>query len=383
MGDMSRASTVAISNCPDYEEERVRSAVRGAVRAIGGLEPAVRPGQNVLLKANMLAPAGPEEAATTHPAVVRAVAELVLEAGGVPVVADSPGYIYAGGKCRALKACGIRDVGVELGVETTQFESLENPFVEVGVPQGAILQSVYAARMALEADVIITLPKIKTHAGTWYTGAVKNMFGAVATRTRKEAHRLAAYQRFSQAIVDIYSVLAPRTKMAIMDAVVGMEGEGPRHGAPRQLGLIMASCDPVALDAVASKVIGFEPLEILTTKFAADRGLGVGDLDAIAILGEQVKDVAVEFEKPSGRQVNLPPLLMKAVHRLIKIRPGVNRSSCDKCKICAKSCPVDAISMASYPEIDRDLCIECYCCNEMCPTGAMEIRKSWLARRIG
>ncbi|MHB8791989.1 MAG: DUF362 domain-containing protein [Thermoleophilia bacterium] len=351
-----------------------------SLELIGGIADVINPGDRVLLKANLLAPSDPAASVTTHPAVVRAAIESVKEVGGVPVVADSPGYFYAGGKCRALTVCGLKDVADELGVESLQFEAMENPFVKTPVPGGSYLDFIFAARLALESDVIVTLPKLKTHASTWYTGAVKNMFGAVATKTRKYAHTLATYERFSSSIVDIYSVMQPR--LAIMDAVVGMEGEGPRHGSPKKAGLILASKDPVALDAVASKIIGFDPMEIYTTRNATARGFGNGNLDEIEVLGEQIDAVAVEFAKPSGRRVNMPPLVMKFADRLLKVQPECVQETCDKCGICAKSCPVNAIGMNPYPTIDRAKCIECFCCNEMCPTGAMEIRKNWLARRI-
>ncbi len=371
---------VAIAICRDYDDDRVLQAVRKAADLIGGIDDVIRPGDKVLLKANLLAPADPDEAVTTHPAVVRAVIELVKETGGIPVVADSPGYTFAGGRCKALTECGLKAVADELEVESLQFEALENGFEETAVPDGVYLKTVYAARLALEADVIITLPKLKTHASTWYTGAVKNMFGAVASHTRKEAHKLATYERFGGSIVDIYSVFRPQ--LAFMDAIVGMEGEGPHHGSPRELGLILASKDPVALDAVASKAIGFDPMEIFTTRDASRRGLGQGDLDRIDVRGGRIADVAVDYDKPSGRRVNMHPLVMKVGYRLMTVEPDCVRDMCDRCAICAKSCPVGAIAMSPYPVIDRANCIECYCCNEMCPTGAMEIRKNWLARRF-
>ncbi|MHB1325862.1 MAG: DUF362 domain-containing protein [Thermoleophilia bacterium] len=375
-----KQTSVAVTRCRDYDVERVRGAVREAITLIGGLDDIIRPGDKVLLKANLLAPADPQDAVTTHPAVARAAIELVKELGGVPVLADSPGYFYAGGRCRALTMCGLKDVADDLEIESLQFEAMENGFVETEVPGGVYLDKIFAARLALEADVIVTLPKLKTHASTWYTGSVKNMFGAVATHTRKQAHKLATYERFSGSIVDIYSVLRPH--LAIMDAVMGMEGEGPRHGTPRQLGLIMASKDPVALDAVASKIIGFDPLEIFTTKDATARGLGNGRIEEVEVLGERIEAVTVDFEKPSGKRINMHPLVMKIGYRFLQVEPDCLQEKCDKCRICAKSCPVEAITMNPYPEIDRKKCIECYCCNEMCPTGAMEIRKSWLARRL-
>lgn len=367
---------VAVSKCEDYEEDRVEPAVRNSVELIGGLNRIIKPGNRVLLKVNLLAPRHPDDAVTTHPSVVRAVAKLVKGAGAVPIIADSPGFIYAGNKSKALIESGIKEAADELGVEAFQFESFENPFIETEIPGGVHLKSVFAARLALEADVIITLPKLKTHSNTLYTGAVKNMFGAVTSRTRRFAHTLATFEKFGGTLVDIYSLLKPR--LAIMDAVIGMEGEGPRHGSPKEAGLILASYDSVALDAVASKIIGFDPMEIATTKLAAERGLGIGDLRQIEVVGENICDVSVDFEKPTIRRTGRIPFLVALFDRFSKVEPQLVEEKCSKCGICAKSCPVEAIRLSSYPKINRDICIECYCCNEMCPEGAMEIKKNWV-----
>jgi uncharacterized protein (DUF362 family)/NAD-dependent dihydropyrimidine dehydrogenase PreA subunit len=374
------STKVSIVKCRDYEEENVELAVRESLELIGGFRGIIRPNDKVLLKVNLLAPTEPEKAVTTHPSVVKAVIKLVRETGGIPIVADSPGFLFAGGKNTAIIKSGIKEAADQLGAEALQFETIENPFVEIEVPDGVQLGSVFAARLALEADVIISLPKLKTHGNTLYTGAVKNMFGAVAPKTRKLAHSLATYEKFAGALVDIYSVMKP--KLAIMDAIVGMEGAGPRHGKPKEIGLVLASYDCVALDAVASRIVGFELGQIYTTKLAAERGLGNGDLDRIEVLGEKIDEVSLQFEKPNGRQVNIPPALMWFFDRLVKVEPRLVEEKCDKCRICARSCPVDAITLNPYPHIDRELCIECYCCNEMCPNGAIEIRRSWLARRV-
>jgi len=371
---------VSVIKCKDYEEQRVENAVREALELIGGLESVVKPDDKVLLKVNLLAPAKPEEAVTTHPAIVKSMIKIVKEAGGIPIIADSPGFLFAGEGNLAMIKSGIKEIADAADVKALQFETIKNPFIKKEVSGSVWLKTIYAARLALEADVIISLPKLKTHGNTLYTGAVKNMFGAVAIKTRKIAHNLAAYDKFSGALVDIYSAIKPN--LAVMDAIIGMEGGGPRHGDPKQVGLIMASYDSVALDSVASKIIGYEPMAIYTTKLATERGLGDGDFDRIKIFGEKVKDVSVDFKKPRRVILNPPSVLVRLFNWFARAEPYLIKEKCNKCDICAKSCPADAIRLNPYPIIDRKLCIQCYCCNEMCPEGAIKIRRSLLARRI-
>lgn len=377
---MTARPTVAIERCGSYAEDAVAEAVRAAVDAAGGLGQVISSGDRVLLKANLLAPVEPAAAVTTHPSIVKAVVSLVREAGGEPCVADSPGFLFVGGEDSALDVSGVKQACDELGVDSWQFEHVERPYVETDVPGGEWLSSVYAARLVLEADVIITLPKLKTHENTMLTGAVKNMFGAVAARTRKQAHRAGSYERFSAAVVDIYSVLRPG--FAIMDAVVGMEGGGPRHGEPKPVGLVLASADPVALDAVAAAVAGFAPGEVATTRIAAARGLGAAALEEIAIAGVPLDEAVTPLRKPTSYKRNLPAFLFALADRLTRVQPVCDRELCSRCENCAKSCPVGAIRMSPYPEIDRERCIECYCCNELCPDNAMRLKRSWLARRL-
>lgn len=377
---MNNSTPVSIERCGDYEEERAAAAVRAAVDAAGGLQTIIKPGDRVLLKANLLAPVPPEDAVTTHPAIVKAMIALVREAGGDPFVADSPGFLFVGGEDSALEVSGVKQACDQMEAESYQFEHVERPYVETAVPGGEWLDSIYAARLALEADVIITLPKLKTHESTMFTGAVKNMFGAVAARTRKKAHRAGSYERFSSAVVDIYSVLRPA--FAVMDAIVGMEGGGPRHGEPKHAGLVLASPDPVALDAVATAVTGFHAGEVATTRIAAARGLGTGDLESIRTAGLGVDEAALRFRKPGGFKRNLPAFMFAVADRLTRVQPVATQSVCNQCEQCREACPVVAITMEPYPVIDRERCIECYCCNELCPTGAMELKRSWLARRL-
>ncbi len=370
-------SQVALVKCTNYEQEIVNRAIRQSVDFIGGMRRYLKPGDVALLKVNLLS-AG--EGVHTHPSVARAVIELVKEVGGVPVVADTPGVFHVGNEATtAMVTSGLEAVAKEAGCKAFQFET--RGFAEVPVLKGKKLHSIYAAKTALEADVIISLPKLKTHGLTLFTGAVKNMFGTVSPRTRRTIHaQQASAKDFSEALVDIYSVVKPR--LTIMDGVIGMEGEGPAHGDLKPVGVILASADGVALDAVASRMVGFEPMEIQTTRVATDRGLGNGDMGGIKVLGERVEDVTVTFKRPPSWQSNLPPWLMSLINRLAYVRPQVDVEKCVQCGVCAKSCPVEALRLAPYPTFNREKCIECYCCNELCPKGAIVLERSWLARVI-
>lgn len=372
---------VSIIRCKDYEQENIDKAVQESLNLIGGLNRIVKPKDRVLLKINLLSGSDPSKAIITHPAIIKSVARLVKEAGGIPIIADSPGSFSKKVKNSALIESGIKKVADDMGVEALQFETIRNAFVKVDVPDGVCLKTLYAARIVLEADVIINLPKLKTHIETLYTGAVKNMFGAVPPKTRKIAHNFGTYERFSNAIVDIYSVVKPH--LSIMDAVIGMEGEGPGNGNPKFVGLILASCDSVALDAVASKIIKYEPMDIYTTKFATERGLGNGDLSKIETLGEEINKVIIDFKKPRLMVTNVPPLLMGMYNVIKTVEPRLIKDKCKKCGICAESCPPGAINLNPYPVIDRNLCIECFCCSELCPESAIRARKHWIVRLLG
>jgi len=371
---------VSIVKCPDYDEAKVKAAIRQSVELAGGLDKVIKPKDKVILKINLMAPSPIEKAVTTHPAVIKAVIKLVQEAGGVPVVADSPGVYSVAQKNRVMRKSGILELAESLGAEAVQFECVENPFIEVEVENGQWLKRLSYARLVLEADVVINLPKLKTHGLTFFTGAVKNMFGVIAPNTRREAHQLADQDKFSGAVVDIFSARKP--DFVIMDGVIGMEGSGPNNGRPKPLGLILASNDCVSLDAVGSRIIGFNPEDVYTTRFANERGIGVGELTNIETLGENINDVFVDFEKPGIRRASIPRALFGFFDRYLKVQPHLVKDKCTRCKVCEQICPVEVIKMAPYPVIDREKCIECFCCNEMCDEGAMEIRSNWLAKTV-
>jgi uncharacterized protein (DUF362 family)/Pyruvate/2-oxoacid:ferredoxin oxidoreductase delta subunit len=367
---------VAIVRCDEYQQELVDTAVRCALDNIGGLYRFVKPGQRVLLKVNALTMKPPEAAVTTHPAFIKAVVREVQQAGGIALVGDSSGGMAAGQAPtrQTFQVAGIARAAEEAGAELINFDISGVCTVKAGGP----VQTLHIAKPVLEADVVISLPKLKTHSAAVYTGAVKNMYGSIPGHRKSDYHRMAPKLKdFAEVLVDILAAAKPA--LAIMDAIVGMEGNGPSAGNPRKIGLVLASSDCVALDAAASKIIGLEPLQIHTTSIAYQRGLGVGDLAKIEVLGEKLEDVLIpDFALPSNALLEtMPGFLVQGMLGMLKARPEINTKTCAGCRFCVESCPVEAMNMtAQFPEIDYQKCISCLCCQELCPQKAVEMKQT-------
>lgn len=366
---------VSIVRCDDYSGSR--ECISRTLSIISGLESIISKGDRVLLKPNVLAARKPEDAVTTHPSIVAAVCELVKEAGGIPSIGDGSGMIHPGATADAFKISGIEEVAKTHNVELINFQTAG--YAEIDVPGAMHFPKLHLSKAVMDADVIISLPKMKTHELTYYTGAVKNMFGALPLRTRKEMHLLADRRVFGEAVIDLYSVAKPH--LAVMDAVVGMEGNGPSHGTPIKTGVIMASYDSVSLDVVASQLIGFEPMRIPTTSAAIERGFGSKDP---AIVGTSLDEVKMKYKPSSGGITSsLPPAITRMFGRYFEMMPKIDTSRCVLCDACAMNCSAHAIEeIDKHLVINKEKCILCYCCRELCPANAVDIEKSLLAKII-
>lgn len=372
---MAKRSAVGIARCSSYDLDEVEGALRRCLDAVGGLASFIRPRGRVLLKVNALGPAPAERAVTTHPAVVGALCRLVKECGGTPLVGDSSAGVSGGRPrtARALAISGIAEAAEAEGAEVLNFDLAGA--VPIAVPGAAVLDNVYLARPVVEADVVISVPKLKTHCLTTMTGAIKNMLGCVPGSAKPDLHRqFPGLERFSSALVDVYA--ATRTSLAVMDAVVAMEGNGPTAGRPRPVGLIIAGADPVAVDAVSAAVIGLDPLAVRTTRLAQARGLGRGRLAEIDVRGPSLAEVRARGFRPG---LNVPldlipaPLVQWGVD-FWRVRPEVDRDICDGCRTCRESCPVGAITIdGKRAVIGHDRCIDCLCCSEVCPREAIRV----------
>ncbi len=386
----SLRSKVSIVRCAAYEPEAVEAALRRNLELIGGIESIVRPGNRVLLKVNLLSPRPPEQAVTTHPIVVGAMLRLVRAAGGRPVVGDSSGGLLAGQAQteKALSVTGIRAAAAANGAELANFDAGRIAVVENSA--SSPVPVLHLAQSVLDADVVINMPKLKTHGATLFTGALKNMFGTVPGGRKAAYHRMApTLNEFANLLVDIYAAVKPG--LTVMDGVWSMEGNGPAHGRPRRAGLLLASTDGVALDTVAAAVIGLRPDDVATTRVAAARGIGEGDFAAIDIVGERLSEVRIpDFRLPPTAVLAVAPrFLLRGAFGMLRARPVVDPERCVRCWVCADNCPAGVIRRGGeIPVIDYHSCISCYCCQELCPQAAVTIRYDnrlvrWLAGRLG
>lgn len=376
-------NTVSLARCDTYHPDEVNRALDAALSPLGGMAAFVSPGQSVLIKVNLLSRALPERAVTTHPDVVRGIIRAVRAAGGVPRVGDSPGGPNTAGQWRRIvHDSGIAEVCADEGCELLL---LDDECTRVTSPSGGLYGSFTIGKAVADADVLITVPKFKTHGFMMFTGAVKNLFGCIPGLEKAQYHlKVPDRDDFADMLVDL--MLACRPALAIMDAAVGMEGEGPAGGVPRQVGALIASADCVALDVVASAMAGLEPLEVYTNRAAARRGIGPSSVDEVDVVGADWRSLAPDgFALPArDLTARMPAWLAPRLRGWTTARPVLERAQdCTRCGTCGKVCPVEAIVVdAKGPHFDREKCIRCYCCQELCPPQAIGLTVPPLARLL-
>lgn len=312
----SDAPVVSIVKCAAYDSaEAIREHVREACDLIGGLESLIMPGDTVLLKPNLVLPIPYEAGATTNPHLVEALAGLCREAGARRIVVGDGACVGASTE-EAFDACGYRAVVERTGCELVDFTKDE--FVPVMNPLARKMNRIHIPRSFIEADVVIDLPVMKTHDSLEVTLGLKNMKGLLRTADKKRFHKWG----LAQSIVDLNHLARP--DLTIVDATVGMEGSGPAAGEPVNLGLLLASKDVVAADAVALEVMGFTLDEVDYIRLAAEQGIGCADLGRIEVAGLSVEEVRRPFKRNS-------------VDPAVLADKGIELVACDACSGCANA----------------------------------------------
>lgn len=371
-------SKVSVVCCTDYSYDKVISSVRRAYDLVGGAKSLDGGGNRVFLKVNLLQPSRPEKAIISHPAVVKAVTEVLQSDGFYVIIGDSPGGPMLKRMLQSTyKTSGLMQVADESGAELNYDVGYEY----VHYPQGKLVKGFEVLNIVRDVDHIVTLPKLKTHVLTRFTGATKILFGVVPGLLKSAYHaKLRDVENFSEMLIDLLQLIKP--ELSIMDGIVGMEGNGPAGGRPRDVGVILASSDSVALDVIAASIINMDPDSITTLKAARKRGLWSGNMADIDVVGESVEDVRVsDYVHPSSLKLNRLLDLLSGFSKSLFIVSPYSNESCVGCGICESNCPVKAITLSDgVAHMDLSKCIRCYCCHEMCPHSAVDLRKSRLAR---
>jgi uncharacterized protein (DUF362 family)/Pyruvate/2-oxoacid:ferredoxin oxidoreductase delta subunit len=357
-----------------YHYETLKPLVFEIMEALGGEK--IKEHQRVLIKPNLLTTAKPADAVLTHCLVVKAVVEYVLSKRAIPQVSDSPAL---GDFQKILQESGLKEVLQGMPVICKEFR--EPHSVDIGSPFGAV----DLARDAVEAELIINLPKLKTHGQMLLTLGVKNMFGCVVGLKKAQWHlRMGANRAmFARLLVQICRRLQPA--FTIIDGILAMEGEGPgKRGKPRQLGVLIAGNDALAVDAAVCRIIGLEPDRLPTLKAAREMSLITEAVELEGIL-----PIISDFQLPSlSPLIYGPELLHGFIRKHLLQRPICDGKLCQMCGKCREFCPAAAIGHAPTGSadgaivFDYERCIRCYCCIEVCPAGALHAREPFAGRLV-
>jgi uncharacterized protein (DUF362 family)/ferredoxin-like protein FixX len=377
---------VALLKCSNYEVDLIEKTVRQGFDLLGGeefLRKLIPPGSAVLLKPNMLRSVPAGSIIITNYIFFEAVIRVVKDYAGRISFGDSPGF--GGDSRKAAVKGGLMEVASRYGVTFNDFTEV----VHQKLDDALLCHSWDVARAPYEADVLITLPRLKTHALTLLTAAVKNQFGCVPGMEKPAWHtRMSDVHNFAKMLLDLNRLIG--TSFAIVDGITAMEGNGPGAGSPHQMDLILMGESVTAVDSVAARLIGYDnPLEVPFLKEAHDGHWGATLSEEIRVLGESIASMKAnnfKLVKPKSGSKLLQMFASLARSAMVP-NPMLNPAKCIGCRRCYEACPVkpQVISMngegkAARPSWNYKKCIRCFCCQELCPQGAIEVRYSGLGR---
>jgi uncharacterized protein (DUF362 family)/Pyruvate/2-oxoacid:ferredoxin oxidoreductase delta subunit len=374
---------ISLQKCPEYDNKILKDKILAGLRQIE-FDPANFKNKRVCLKPNLLMPMNPDRAVTTHPEIFRAVAQIVHDYTNNIVLIESPNFFPLKS---TIKKAGLAEIVDDFGIEvadinvtrTLKFD-LAHRYKHIDISQAFF-----------DVDYIINMPKLKSHGFTHYTGAVKNLFGAMPGLSKSRMHMRAPTQmEFSEFLLDLYGGLLngfekPKKFIHIMDAVVGMEGEGPGpSGKPKKIGAVIVGDDAVALDYVAVNLVGLELKKVFTITEGFKRGYGAKSPDDVQVTGESLEDMRItDFKAPRTTMSGgvIWPVTSPTIKNLFVEKPVPRADACTLCYNCMKVCPAGAISKADEDKIPRynyRKCIRCFCCMETCPEAAIDLKRGIL-----
>jgi uncharacterized protein (DUF362 family)/NAD-dependent dihydropyrimidine dehydrogenase PreA subunit len=419
-------SKVVLVRCDSYDEEKVYKSLRAGLDCLGGLKTFVKPDEKVLLKLNLVRDAAVERAVTVHPTFAVQLARIFSEDGYAHVkVGDSPGI---GNGQAVMNNTGMIEGFKKYGVEPALFDKA----VHVDYPEGIHAKEFMMAQDVLDADALISVSKMKTHALEHLTGAVKNQYGCIQGANKAKGHtKYPSAESMARMLIDLNRFVKPR--LFIMDGIMAMEGNGPTSGDPTPMNTILISTDPVALDSVFAALVHVDP-EIVPTETAGEMmGLGTYKWENIEVIAVDPEKTAASLESPidntksasgvmespadgtvsassasaAAEETKAPCAVTmtpqqaaekygnpdfnvirgrEKVHgwmgwvtnlRVFSPKPHIDASRCVKCGVCVQSCPVEGKALhfsngrKNPPVYNYRKCIRCFCCQEMCPHKAI------------
>ena len=393
---MDKKSKVVILPCESYEEEKIYSLLKTGIQELGGLSSLIGKEEKILLKPNLLKKAEVEKAVITHPVVVGAFARILREEGYKNIVlADSCGH----GTTRQV----IQGTGMDTYLKKYDIPAIDyTKGIQVDNPSGIQAKEFILPQELLEADCVISLSKMKTHALERITGAVKNSYGFIYGKNKAIGHtKYPSADSFARMLIDLNQYVKPR--LYVMDGIVAMEGNGPGSGDPVNMNVILLSTDPVALDSVFARLVHLKPEMVPTNYHGEKMGLGTCKAENMELIlvrevpemffdesGLEIKEISMEelvfqYGNPGFNvdriqvRSNVWTRLARALN-IFQKKPYIEEDKCVRCGICVNSCPVPGKAVDfrkgknNPPVYDYKKCIRCFCCQEMCPKKAIKVK---------
>jgi len=378
---------ISLLRCERYDQDILNNKIRESLENIG-FDLDMLNGKRIAIKPNLLSASDPEKAVVTHPEFFRAVLNIVKEAGGMPVLIESPGQMSLG---RVMKKTGYEALVAEEGFDVDPIDKT----MIIRNDKARKFKRFEVIGGLADVDLIINLPKFKTHGITYITGAVKNLFGFIPGLSKSQWHlRASTKEEFAEFILDLYGAYLTgfdpeKPIVHIMDAIVGMDGEGPgAAGNPKRIGAVITGTDAVAVDFIAVNLVGLAVEKVLTITRGASRGLGVATFDQIELVGDRLEDFHITDFIPTRSTFRSDqmrwPFNTSLFKNLFVEKPIPLPRKCTLCYQCMQICPAGAIDKASgdakVPRYDYNKCIRCYCCQEICPEAAIRVEKNFIQR---
>lgn len=368
---------VSLYGCDEYALDKITPCLEKIMDDLGGLDSIFAKGKKVVIKPNLVMKKNPDAAATTHPAVMEALINILKRYTDDITIAECPGGPYSKERMNSIfNVTGMMGVAQRTGAKLyLDCEQVTLPSLD-----GKATKNITVLKPFHDADIFINVSKIKSHGLTVYTGAAKNLYGLIPGLEKAQIHaRFPEKDDFSDFICDLNTTLPP--DISILDGIIAMEGNGPTGGEARFAGVLIGSKSTYSADLAGCAICNFDYREIPLFTRAITHGICPDGLKNVELMGDDLgKYVIKDFKKPDSHSGGLVRLITEisnpSLRNLLRSRPKVNKKKCVGCGECVKCCPQKTIELKNKKAIiNNKNCIFCYCCQELCPMKAVDLKR--------